>query len=291
MSRKELFKSVISQDIDFFDKSSLPGEISSTIIRNIEQIKTGIGFKLADSLALFLRGFACIIFSMSIAWKFAIVFLALIPFMTGCFILMIIFSKYYTNKDNKAYTRAGQISQEVLGSIRTVLSFGLHEKSIELYEKNLIESETMTIRKGLTTGIFFGLSNFLFTSCFGIGVYWAAYLTRTECSQFGVGQVMPAFFSIITSSFTIAQATPFLREFAEARIAAYRLFEILETKSKVNALDETNKSAIKVLNKLNGDVHFKEVCFSYSARADMNILNGLNLNIQAGKTTALVGAR
>jgi ATP-binding cassette subfamily B (MDR/TAP) protein 1 len=40
---------------------------------------------------------------------------------------------------------------------------------------------------------------------------------------------------------------------------------------------------------LKGDIKLKDVFFSYPARPDQMILKGLNLEIEAGKTVALVG--
>jgi ATP-binding cassette subfamily B (MDR/TAP) protein 1 len=240
---------------------------------------------------MFTRGLGCIVFSLYMAWKFAIVFLALVPFMSLFFSLMVFFVKKYTFKEQRSYGIAGQIAQEVLGAIRTVLALGMQRTAIDEYSRNLKQSEQMAIRKGLVSGFFFGISNGLFTSSFGIGVYYGAYLVRTECSNFGVDQIIPAFFSVITSSFTIAQAMPYLKELTEARLAAKRVFEILDTKSEMSVTTAAADSDKKRLPELKGDVQFKKIRFAYPSRPDAPVLNGLNLNIPAGKTIALVGTR
>lgn len=43
------------------------------------------------------------------------------------------------------------------------------------------------------------------------------------------------------------------------------------------------------LNKVEGHIQFKNVCFSYPSRPDVAIFNNFNLNIPAGKIVALVG--
>lgn len=43
------------------------------------------------------------------------------------------------------------------------------------------------------------------------------------------------------------------------------------------------------LNKIEGHIQFKDVCFSYPSRSDVSIFNKLNLDIPAGKIVALVG--
>ena len=93
-----------------------------------------------------------------IAWKFSIVFFLIAPFniFTGkIFYIVIINSmiifkvillkgatmvkmiKKYTSEEFKAYGKAGSISQEALSSIRTVLSFGIHNRLIKMYAEKL----------------------------------------------------------------------------------------------------------------------------------------------------------
>jgi ABC-type bacteriocin/lantibiotic exporter with double-glycine peptidase domain len=40
---------------------------------------------------------------------------------------------------------------------------------------------------------------------------------------------------------------------------------------------------------IEGNIKFTDVKFKYPARPDVKVLNGLNLDIKAGQTTALVG--
>lgn len=40
---------------------------------------------------------------------------------------------------------------------------------------------------------------------------------------------------------------------------------------------------------IKGRIQFKRVHFSYPTRANVKVLRGLNLNVEAGKTLALVG--
>ena len=120
--------------------------------------------------------------------------MALSPFMilaTGGMVAMI---KKYTIAEFKSYGKAGSIAQEVLSSIRTVLAFGIHKKSVKNYTENLKEAENMAKKKGLLSGVFGGLSSFLFNCCFAIGIYYGAYLARTDCENYNAGNIMQSFF-------------------------------------------------------------------------------------------------
>ena len=86
----------------------------------------------------------------------------------------------------------------------------------------------------------------------------------------------------------MGQALPYLKELAEAKGAAKKIYNIIDTKSKIDVFEDKTG---KTLPELAGHVQFDNVFFSYPQRAEATILKGLNLNIPAGKTVALVGSR
>nr|QUF59441.1 ATP-binding cassette transporter Abcb1-like12 [Brachionus angularis] len=284
--RNKLFESLLRQEIAFYDKNA-PGELNSKITSNIDTLKLGMGFKIPDFISLVGRGIGCFIYAMISAWKFSIVFLAIMPFISASTSFLITFIKKFTISELKSYGIAGNIAQEVLSSIRTVVSFGLMKKEIKNYENNLLDAEKMSIKKGLYTGFFTGFSLFLFNCVFAIGIYYGTYLSRTDCKNYSPSDILRSLMLMITATFSIGQGLPFLKDLAEARGAAKSIFEIINKKSSIDINDYLNK--IK-LNNLSGNIKFVNVSFSYPERKEVEILKDLNLEIQPGKTIALCGA-
>ena len=200
---------------------------------------------------------------------------------------MVLVTWKYTVEEFKAYGAAGSIAQEALSSIRTLLSLGLQKKAVQNYEKNLDKANKMAQKKGLFSGFFLGLTDFLIDIFFGIGVFYGVYLSRYHCDKFLPGNILQSFFCIFISTFSIGQALPYVKELAEARGAAKKIFDIIETKSSIDAFEQKNNLE---LNDLKGEIEFENVIFSYPQRKDVNVLKGLSFKIPAGKTVALVGA-
>jgi ABC-type bacteriocin/lantibiotic exporter with double-glycine peptidase domain len=119
-----------------------------------------------------IKALVCLIFALVAAWKFTIVFFGLIPFMVLSSMSIGLVIKKYTQNEFKEYEKAGSIAQEVLGSIRTVLSFGIHKKLLDSYTENLKSAEKMAIKKGLLTGLFSGTSSSLFNIVFSVGIFY-----------------------------------------------------------------------------------------------------------------------
>lgn len=231
------------------------------------------------------RGLACVTFAVIYAWKFSTVFLFIVPLMILSLNLMIRSIKKYTAEELKAYAIAGKIAQEVLSSIRTVIAFGIQKKAIHSYETNLTSAQNMAIKKGLSKGIFEGLFNLLFNTYFGLGLVYATYLTRVDCS-YHAGNILSSFFCLIACTFSIGQAVPYLGDVAQAKGAAKKLFEIIQTKSKIDIFNTSDKR----IKNFKGDIEFENVCFSYPQRPEVKVLQDFNLRIPAGKTVAFCGS-
>lgn len=175
----------------------------------------------------------------------------------------------------------------MLSSLRTVYAFGMERRWIGEYSKSLDGAEAMAKRKGLLTGVFGSFSTGTFNFLFAIGIYYAIYLFRSDCRQYSPSVLVPSFFCIVASGFALGQAIPYLKDLAEAKGAAQRVFELLKTKSNIDVFSSSGKR----LSSLTGHVQFENVFFSYPQRPEVSILKGLSLNIPGGKTVALVGSR
>ncbi len=270
----------------FFDKNN-PGELNTVMTSNLESLKGAINYKFSDFISQFCRGCACIIFAIIAAWKFTLPFLTIVPFMIISLNLMIHYIKKYSIQEFMAYGGAGKIAQETLSSLRTVISFGIHHKAIKLYDENLKAAEKVSIKKGYLKGFFEGAYFGLFNLIFGIAIYYAVYLNRIDCENYYPGNLMAAFFCIVMSSISLGQAIPFINDLTASRGVAKKLFDLIELKSSIDIMN--TKPA--TLNDLKGDISFHNVYFNYPQRPDAKILNGLTLDIPAGKTVAFCGAR
>ena len=83
----------------------------------------------------------------------------------------------------------------------------------------------------------------------------------------------------------IGQSSTFAEAFNTARAAAYDIFQVIYRKSPI---DSCGNEGLKP-KEFTGQISFKNVFFNYPARKDVKILNGLDLEVETGKTVALVG--
>lgn len=81
---------------------------------------------------------------------------------------------------------------------------------------------------------------------------------------------------------------PDLKYFTEACVAASRIFGMINRIPAIDG-DEDTKVGL-VLDHISGRLDFEHVKFTYPSRPDMVVLKDFNLQVEAGKTVALVGA-
>jgi ATP-binding cassette, subfamily B (MDR/TAP), member 1 len=224
-------------------------------------------------------------------WDFSAIFLLLTPLIIISTVLMVSTIKKYTIKGLAAYALAGKIAQEMLSSIRTVVSFGLERKAINWYEEKLKVAEKNELRKSFLVGIYGGLSEGINKILFGVAIYYAIYLSTTDCLKYAPKLLIQCYFCMLTSTFALGNALPFLKDLSEARGAAKKILGIIETKSAIDIFDSENKTKRTGLCNLKGSIAFEEVCFSYPQRPDVKVLDGLNMSVEAGKTVAICGSR
>ncbi|KAJ6423835.1 hypothetical protein OIU84_024748 [Salix udensis] len=89
----------------------------------------------------------------------------------------------------------------------------------------------------------------------------------------------------MTGGMSLGQTSPCMNAFASGQAAAYKMFETIERKSKIDPYDTSGM----VLEDLDGEVELRDVYFRYPARPEVQIFSGFSLQVPSGTTTALVG--
>lgn len=89
----------------------------------------------------------------------------------------------------------------------------------------------------------------------------------------------------MTGGMSLGHTSPSANAFAAVQAAAYKMFETIKRKPKIDAYDTSGV----VLEDIKGDIGFKDVHFRYPARPDVQIFAGFSLFVPSGTTTSLVG--
>ena len=279
--RQKFFKSIMGQEIGWFDVNAA-GTLNAMLADDVTKISDGMG----DKFAILLQKIACfvlgIIFALVQGWELALVIMGIIPFIVlGAGLLSRQVARM-TSLELKAYGKAGAVAEEVLSAIRTVNAFHGQHKETDRYDKNLGAAEKQGIKKGMVNGIFLGYSWCIifitFAVAFGVGALIFEYSSD---------KITSVFYSVLIGALQLSQASPNIEAIGVACGAAYPVYQIIDRKSKIDPFSTKGKKIDDA--KFKGNIELKDVTFAYPSRPEENAVTKLNIKLEAGKTTAIVG--
>ncbi len=280
--RKALYHKIISLPIVFFEKTRV-GELLSRLTNDVEKLYNTFSFILAEffrQIILFIGG---VLFLALQTPKLAGVMLLTFPIIVvGAMIFGRQIRKLSRNRQ-AILAESNTILDETLQSIQAVKAFGNELFELGRYRKanDTVVGISMKYAKGRSL-----FAVFIITVLFGafFFVIWMG-MRMVQTGEVTPGQFVSfvTFTAVIGAS--IAGLGNFFTELVGAVGATERILEILGTKTEAEERPQLNQK----VGRLQGDILFDNVAFSYPTRADMPVLKGVSLNIPSGQKVAIVG--
>lgn len=284
--RKAYFHAVLHKDIAYFDKINA-AEMPPRLGRDCELIEGGTGEKFMSFIEVAAFCVANITTGMLVSAQCFLVGFASVPLgvmgngLYGFAVMIGALMK------EKAYVKAGTITEESLGEIKTVSAFNAQDYMSQKYntelEKPIGVMSTMSTLKGVGWGLSWG--GWMVT---GAVIFWGCakwvsdertnWIKRDEIE--GPDVIVNYWFCAWLCIY-IGQLAPGVQAFIESRNAGGRAFKFID--QQVEFVNGTQKVEIS------GEIALKDVHFAYPKRPDRPILNGMTFVCQKGEKTAIVG--
>lgn len=284
--RQRLFRSIMSQDMAFFDKNKT-GELINRLSTDSEVIGLSISQNLSDGLRSTIQAAGGVGMMLYVSPFLALIGLSVVPAVT---IFAIWFGRYIKKLSKQVQdvlAHATEVSEEKLSNIRTVRSFAQEEKEILAYNKSVNQVMNMKFKEAIAYGIFYGTTglsgNVIILSVLYFGGHSIAdqVITVGDLSAF---MIYSAWVGI-----SIAGLSSFYTELMRGIGASSRTWEIIDLKPNIPIIATNPVLPAFADTGLVGDIKFENVSFSYPTRPEQKILDNLNLVIPNGKVLAVVG--
>lgn len=277
--RNDVYGKMIQMPMDFFNTRRV-GELNSRISTDLSTIQNTFTMVLAE----FIRQILVVIIGVGALFYFS---QKLTTTMLMCLplaiIVAIVFGRYVrklSKKTQEEVAESNTIVEETLTSISAVKAF-----VNESYEKLRYGQRTKAIKKiAMKTAVWRGLfSSFIIIFMFGI----IAFIIMQASQLMQNGGLDPGdFFTFLLYTAMVAASFGGLATqysaFQKGVGAIEEVLEILEMDSEPLEIRDQNL-------KLQGDIEFKDLYFHYKTRSDIEVLSGINFNIVAGQSLAIVG--
>lgn len=279
------FDATLHRDVGWFDThnaGSLPAEMG----QELDTYADGFGTKLGVSIMSGSGVVVGLVVGFILSWEVALLMCATFPLMTFGALIMAKAMMDMTQETQGAYAKAAELADEVLFAIRTVVSFGGESRELRRYTAAVEMARRGGLSNRIKTGIGMGYIWLIYFASMALAFWFAMTLVYNGVEEdLSVGNLMSCFFCILTVGFTVGQIAPGFSGILAAQSSMARFFYIVNQDSTIQRrLHEDRKEVGPITGMSLQNVHF-----SYPARPETQILNGLSLNIQRGQKVAVVG--
>ncbi|KAJ1766822.1 hypothetical protein IW139_001768 [Coemansia sp. RSA 353] len=282
--RKRVFTAMVRQDAAFFDeRTNGTGALTARLATEAGDVNKTVG----EAFPAFIAGAASITSGVAIAfshdWRLTLVILATLPFLTLAF-YMEGRSVYETTKAMKRSNEtASQEAAETVANVRTVASLTREHTFIAQFRENSAGPYKQALRNHAVGSVGYGFAQatmfLVYCLAFFVGSRFvlAGYLTVEE--MFNV--MYAIVFSAIALGLMAQQSSALTKGLlaADALLTMMRREPIIDARSTDGATEGPDTGAVTL----------RDVRFAYPTRARAHVLRGINLDVRAGQTVALVG--
>ncbi len=280
--RLALYTNLVKLPMTFFSQKRV-GELNSRISNDITQIQDTLTTTIAEFLRQFILIIGSFIMLASINVKLTIMMVSIVPLVGVAAVFFGRFIRKYSKKVQDQVAESQVVVEETMQGISIVKAFANEWYEIARYKDRIKEVVKIAIKGGQLRGYF---ASFIIICLFGtiVAVVWYG----VQLSIGGEITVGELFTFILYSSYVGASSGGIAELYAQMQKAigaTERVFELLEeTPEEIKALKNTSS-----LQKIKGNVSFKNVAFSYPSRKEIKVLKNVNFTASFGQKIAIVG--
>jgi len=280
--RLSLYSNLVKLPMSFFSQKRV-GELNSRISADISQIQDTLTSTIAEFLRQFILIIGGVILLATESIKLTLLMLSVVPLVAVAAVVFGRFIRKYSKKVQDQVAESQVIVEETMQGISIVKAFANEWYEIARYDGKIKEVVKLAIKGGKYRGYF---ASFIIFCLFGaiVAVVW--YGVRLSISgEMSVGQLISF---VLYSTFVGASFGGIAELYAQIQKAigaTERVFELLdETPEKINSTQASHS-----IQKIQGNVTFKNVGFTYPSRKEMKVLKGVNFTANFGQKIAIVG--
>ncbi|MBY0515642.1 MAG: ATP-binding cassette domain-containing protein [Bacteriovoracaceae bacterium] len=277
--REKLFSQILNQDMVFFDRQKT-GELIGRLSSDTALLQNALSVNISMLVRALAQAVGGLVMLFMTSYKLTIFILVIIPPLG---LLAARFGKKVKaisrNTQDALATSTG-VAEEGISGIRTVKAFAQEKFEINRYSHRLEESFKISKSKIRVIASFTNLVSMVgFASLVFIVWYGGTMVISQEMT---VGTLTSFLLYVMTVAFSVGMLGSLWTDFMSAFGASERIFGILEMHPVI-------KSGERRIEKKDGQLEFKDVTFSYPARAEYPVLKGINFSIAPQETVAVVG--
>ena len=279
--RTKLFKHMLTFKMKYFDNAPV-GQLVTRSVSDIEQIARIFSQGLFMIMSDLMKMIVVIGFMLFMNWKLTCIVIIAMPIL---FYITRIFQRKMQLAFEEVRTQVSNINtfvQERVTGMKIVQLFNREEIEYEKFKDINQKHKKAWIKTILYNSIFFPIADIISSLSLGFVILYGGFhiIDGDKFTSFGD---LFSYTMFITMLFNpLRQIADKFNEMQMGMIAANRVFEIIDIK------DQIQNNGTLIANHFKGNIKFTNVRFSYIE--DEEVLKGINLEVKAGQTIAIVGS-
>ena len=277
--RNHLFDHLQDLSLGFFERNRA-GVIISRLTNDVEAIDQlvtdGVTSLVQNSLTLL--GTAILLFVLD--WRLALATLVVIPFMS---VATVIFRKRSARAYAAVRERLGLVTAtlaEDIAGMRIVQAFTREQTNMRKFRDVTERYRESNMETVLLNGLYFPFVDLLSTVALAVVLGYGGHLYFQSAITLGT---LFAFMLYVQNFFDpVQQLSQLYGTFLSATAALDKIVDVLDQEPEI-----VDRPGTLELPRVEGDVAFEDVRFGYGEGPE--VLHGLDLEVPAGTTVALVG--
>jgi ABC-type multidrug transport system fused ATPase/permease subunit len=280
--RFALYENLVKLPMTFFSQKRV-GELNSRISADISQLQDTFTTTIAEflrQLILIIGGF---IILGNISPQLTLMMLGVVPLVAIAAVVFGRFIRKYGKKTQDKVAESQVIVEETLQGITNVKAFANEWYEIQRYKSKIKEIVQIAIKGGMYRGYF---ASFIILCLFGcvVAVVWYGITLTIKGEVDGVGDLISFILYTTFIGASFGGIAEMYAQIQKAVGATERVFELLD-----EVPEEINSTSNPTIEKIQGNVVFKNVSFSYPSRPEIEVLKDVNFEVNFGKKIAIVG--
>ena len=276
--QEDLFNHVLRFPKDFFDENQT-GYLMSRLSSDVEGLRWFFSSTIVYIISNILRFAGGVILLFYLEWRLALGVLLIVPGLVFCIRYFSKKAHVLSHQDMEQQANVTSHLQESLSSVSLIKAFSTEARSVKRLTSQLkeafhisLEQTTVSSVARLVINSMPGMAKLIVLA---LGAYWVIQ------GQWSLGSLL-AFVAYLAYVFGPAQ---FL---ASANLQLQNARAALERVSALyDIIPEESMEDGKTVERLTGEIEFKNVSFSYDEREP--VLNNISFRIQPGERVAIVG--
>lgn len=282
--RERMLSKILTFEIGWFDQDeNASGAICSRLAKDANVVRSLVG----DRIALLVQTFSAVTIACTmglvIAWRLALVMIAIQPIIIVCFYCKRVLLKKMSQKAMKAQDESSKLAAEAVSNLRTVTAFSSQARILKMLEQAQESPMNESVRQSWYAGIGLGTSQSLMALTWALDFWYGGQLIAK--GYIGSKALFETFMILVSTGRVIADAGTMTNDLAKGSDAVGSVFAVLDRYTRIEPEDPEGEKPEKII----GHVELHDVDFAYPARPDVMIFKRFSIRIEAGKSTALVG--